>query len=404
MKKKSVLFMLVGLVVVLLIGVVIVLKISGGSTKNLLKSVPAEIPGEVVYIPFPVSITLDGDLADWEGIPTHFVDYGPKPATSPEENGSFTFATAADAENFYISMQMPDKNIIAGKHDTNFWNEDSMEFYINASEDLNARTFGPKIFQANINATDIGNTDPDGLTITGTNGADHVVRGFVFKTETGWAFEAAVPLQDLLVPSHGLEIGFQAQINGASAVDRDIKLIWSKADTTDQSWQLPILFGRAIFFELGRKDVPVSSGAQTLPTETPTPAPVAIPSQVSVNQIGYFPAGMKIASLALDSTSEVDWSLLDSSGEVLLVGKTIVTGQDAASGDFLHSIDFSAYRQPGSGYQIEAAGLKSVPFEISDGIYSQLKNDAMAYFYHNRSGIAIEAEYVAKPGRARRVT
>src|SRR5687767_2492060 len=81
--------------------------------------VPAGEPGEIVYVAFPVEITLDGDLSDWAGIPTYTVDKGPSPSSDPAENGSFTFAVAADAENFYITMMMPDQNIIAGQHEAN---------------------------------------------------------------------------------------------------------------------------------------------------------------------------------------------------------------------------------------------------------------------------------------------
>jgi endoglucanase len=358
--------------------------------------VPPEIPGELIYIPFPVTITLDGDLSDWEGLPFSYVDRGSNLPSSPEENGSFTFSIAADLTYFYITMSMPDKNIIAGQHGTDFWNEDSMEFYLNATEDLNTRSYTPGIFQANINAADIGNADPEGLTISGVNHADHEIKGFVFKTDDGWGFEAAVPLKDLVEPKHGVEIGFQAQINGASEADRDTKLIWSLADTTDQSWNLPILFGRALFFELGRKDIPQPSVVQVLPTETPEPTPVVIPSMISVNQTGYFPAGKKMASIAFGVLQPVDWQLLNEKGEEVLSGKTTIFGNDASSGDYLHHIDFSAYTKPGSGYQLAAHGLKSVPFSISDEIYAPLKKDALAYFYHNRSGIPIEAEYVGE--------
>ncbi len=152
-------------------------------------TVPAEISGEVVYVPFPVNITLDGDLADWAEIPTIRVDRGPKPSADPAENGFFTFSVAADMENLYITMQMPDKTLITGKHGTEFWNEDSMEFYINASGDLGATSYGLKIMQVNINASDIGNTDPNALTITGVFSSDAKVKGFVFKTADGWGLK-----------------------------------------------------------------------------------------------------------------------------------------------------------------------------------------------------------------------
>ena len=80
-------------------------------------------------------------FSDWNDPPSYFVDSGPLPSNDPHENGSFKFSVAADNDYFYITMQMPDQNIISGKHGTEFWNEDSMEFYINASGDLNARGY-----------------------------------------------------------------------------------------------------------------------------------------------------------------------------------------------------------------------------------------------------------------------
>ncbi len=359
------------------------------------ESIPPAIPGEVVYIPFPVNITVDGDLSDWAGLPSQTVDTGSMLSPDPAENGSFSFSVASDAENFYITMQMPDKNIVAGKHGTDFWNEDSMEFYINASDNLNAGEYGLKMFQVNINAADIGNTDPTTLTITGVFSSDAKATGFVFKTEEGWGFEASVPLIDLVTVEHGKEIGFQSQINGATTLDRDVKLIWSKYDTADTSWQNPSLFGRGIFFELGRADIPQASPrVEVQPTAIPEKEAFMIPNVISVNQIGYFINAKKFASLVSDSASELDWQLQNNNGEVVLSGKTIVKGFDAASGDSIHLIDFSEFKTEGDGYKLVANDLESPSFIVSDNIYSNLKFDAMAYYYHNRSGIPIEAKYV----------
>ena len=46
-----------------------------------------------------------------------------------------------------------------------------------------------------------------------------VVRGYVFKTDDGWGFEAAVPLEGLVTLEHGKEIGFQAQTRWTSSSD-----------------------------------------------------------------------------------------------------------------------------------------------------------------------------------------
>jgi len=296
-------------------------------------------------------------------------------------------------------MQMPDQNIIAGKHGSEFWNEDSMEFYVNASDDLNASKYVPKIFQVNMNAADIGNTDPNALTITGVFSTDAKVRGYVFKTETGWGFEAALDLTDLVEVTHGKEIGFQAQINGASVQNRDVKLIWSKADTDDTSWEHPNLFGRALFYELGRTDIPQPSLVKPVSTPVPTAGPIVIPAQVSVNQVGYFTLGEKIALVATGATDPQDWILKDDSGKSAMVGKTTLKGKDANSGDNLQVIDFSSINTPGNGYTLSVGSLVSAPFTISDDIYSHVKNDALSYFYLNRSGIPLEATFAGEWAR-----
>ncbi len=358
---------------------------------------PAEIPGEVIYVPFPVSIKLDGKLDDWQNIPVQTVTKGPFISATPGEDGPLSFAVAADNTNLYLRMSIVDKNIITGQHEANYWNEDSLEFYLNTSGDLNAAAYGPGIIQVNINPGNIGNTDPASLTLTGTNAAQAQVNAFVFKTADGWGFEAALPLK--IKPEHGLEIGFQAQANGASEKDRNVKLIWSNTDSSDNSWRSPFLFGRALFFAIGSKDIPSASVRAAEPTAAPTPTAFAPGQQISVNQLGYYTHAVKIASLASKRKAAVDWALKDGSGQILLTGKTEVMKEDGATGDVVQRIDFSAYVTPGKGYTLEADGHTSDPFEIGDALYSTLKLDALRYFYLNRSGMDLEQKYAGNWAR-----
>lgn len=354
---------------------------------------PPSVDGEVVYIPFPITITLDGELDDWAGIPSITVDRGPMPSSNPQENGSFTFAAAADNENFYLTMSMVDQNIITGQHADSYWNEDSLEFYLNLSGDPFRTDYADGVFQININPGDIGNTDPADITITGTSSASAGVQAVVFETEDGWGFEAAVPIGDYVTPEHGLMIGFQAQANGASTADRDVKLIWSLADTDDTSWQDPSVFGSGIFFEVGRTDIPevLQSMAQQ-PTETPQPA-----ARVSVNQVGYFPESVKYGMVAGSGTA--DWSLVNvDTGESVADGTTSEGALDDASGDQVQLIDFSNFSTPGT-YRLIVGAAQSVPFQIGGDLYSQLKRDALHYFYLNRSGIPLEPEYAGEWSR-----
>lgn len=348
---------------------------------------PAEIDRQALYIPFPVAITLDGETTDWEGVPAATVDDGPAPARNPAENGSFTLSVAADTENLYVLMTMPDQNIITGQHGSNYWNEDSLEFYVNLTDNRYTTSYSEGIFQININPGDIGNTDPAALTLTGRNSSFSNLQGFVFATDDGWGFEAALPISDYLTPAHGLEIGFQAHANGATERDRDVKLIWSAADTNDSSFQNPSLFGSGLFYEIGQEDVP-------LPSEPPEPIEIVEEPTISVNQVGYFANAPKFAMFSDDTTARTAWVLFDAETDEQLTGGLTSAGvADAASGDLIKTVDFSSVTTPGR-YVLQIDNIRSAPFVIADDLYADLKIDALKYFYHNRSGIPIEEPYV----------
>ncbi|MEP7290323.1 MAG: glycoside hydrolase family 9 protein, partial [Chloroflexota bacterium] len=321
----------------------------------------------------------------------------------PANNGAFSFALAANADTLYILMTSVDADIITGQHGKDFWNEDSLEFYLNLSGNLAATRYSDAIYQVNINPGDMGNTDPAALTITGTNSAQATVRGSVFATADGWGFEAEVPLP--FTPEHGQEIGFQAHANGSTGGDRDVKLIWSTADSADTSWQNPSVFGRGIFFEVGSSDIPLPSTAE--PTAVPTVIPTATPEPteqrfISVNQTGYFSSGVKIAVLPTENElfTTVSWSLVDAaSSETVASGETLPSRPDRPSGDFVNLIDFSSFNAPGM-YRLETSSAISVPFTIGDDIYGGLAVDALRYFYLNRSGIELDDAHAGAWARA----
>jgi hypothetical protein len=358
---------------------------------------PPEVDGEAVYIPFPVAITVDGDRSDWDRIQPITVTRGPYTSRDPAENGSFTFQIAADMQNIYLVMTMPDQNIITGQHGADTWNEDSLEFFINASGDLFPSGYTSGIFQARITPLDIGNTDPTTLQISGTQSTEATITGYVFKTADGWGFEAAVALEPLgITPTHGLEIGFQAQANGASIADRDTKLIWSKADTDDTSWTSPDVFGIGVFYKVGSEDVPPYSVREI----SPEPEPGFPLFPVAVNQTGYYPTAPKFAVSAVDRPHRIAlWQLVDAdSGDVVLKGVTGPSTFDEASGDYVVTADFSAWTEPGS-YRLSIDGAQSAPFVIATDIYAPLKIDALRYFYLSRSGMPLEAEFAGEWAR-----
>ena len=114
---------------------------------------------------------------------------------------------------------------------------------------------------------------------------------------------------------------------------------------------------------------------------------------IRVNQHAYLPGAAKVASVVSEAQAPLNWVLRDANGEALLSGATTVFGFDESSQDTLHTVDFSAFTEEGSGYRLEVAGEASHPFDIRADAYETLKYDALRYFYHNRSGIDIEARY-----------
>lgn len=127
---------------------------------------------------------------------------------------------------------------------------------------------------------------------------------------------------------------------------------------------------------------------------------------VRVNQVGYFTELEKKATVVSKSTTPIAWRLLDGSNNVVKSGQTTVFGKDHASGDSVHTIDFSDYKTEGKGYKLvvdsaDASPKESMKFDIGNSIYSKMKSDAIKYFYNNRSGIELKSTYTGRADLAR---
>ncbi|MFH8484455.1 glycoside hydrolase family 9 protein [Streptomyces longisporoflavus] len=135
-------------------------------------------------------------------------------------------------------------------------------------------------------------------------------------------------------------------------------------------------------------------GLLTAPIATAAPSPAAATSAVRVNQAGYLPDGPKRATVVTTATQSLTWQLRDASGKVVASGATVPRGADAPSGQSLQVADFSSYQGSGADYVLSVDGSGSVPFDIRATLYDGLRSDAMAFFYHQRSGTPIDASLV----------
>lgn len=121
--------------------------------------------------------------------------------------------------------------------------------------------------------------------------------------------------------------------------------------------------------------------------------------RVRVNQVGYLPQGPKHATVVTDATEALPWELHDAGGAVVATGATEPRGLDSSSGQDVHSIDFSAYEGTGTGYTLVADGETSRPFDLDASFYDQLRQDALKFYYTQRSGTEISDEL--RPGYGR---
>ncbi|MES2444838.1 MAG: glycoside hydrolase family 9 protein, partial [Pseudomonadota bacterium] len=115
---------------------------------------------------------------------------------------------------------------------------------------------------------------------------------------------------------------------------------------------------------------------------------------IRLNQTGFETAGAKRAMLGSASHGALDWQLVDAKGGVVLRGRTTVFGADTASGETVHRIDFSSFATPGKGYRLRVGAMESHAFAIGPHPRGNLAADALAFFYHQRAGVPIEARYV----------
>lgn len=254
------------------------------------QSAPAQVPsvpegaaGETYYAAFPVQISLDGNFGDWQGISYQTVTAGPLMPADPNAGGSFRFAAAADYDSLFFAIEVTDPHLVKNQHGDEYWLEDSVEIYINASGDLALTSYTPGVVQLNIPAANLDT--PANLIIVGTNRERIEARAVVVATAQGYAIEAAVPLRTsvwTINPATGQTIGFQVQLNSASQLDRDMKLSWSSADqVNDQSYSNPSVFGELIFFPTnGQLQPTVAATATALPTTIPPTATPIPPTDV----------------------------------------------------------------------------------------------------------------------------
>lgn len=118
-------------------------------------------------------------------------------------------------------------------------------------------------------------------------------------------------------------------------------------------------------------------------------------ADILTNQLGYFSSRVKRATLVTDEKKSMEFQLKDASGSTVYTGKSQEFGFDEDSGDNVQILDFSDFSGEGTFYLEAENGAQSREFNIGGtSEYSSMLYDSLNYFYQNRSGIAIESQYI----------
>ena len=115
-----------------------------------------------------------------------------------------------------------------------------------------------------------------------------------------------------------------------------------------------------------------------------------------------FPAAAPSARSSRHAETPLKWELLDARQAPWSPGRRRSSSAPTPpSGDSVHLVDFSRFKKPGKGYTLRVGNDGATRSTSADDLYEKLKYDALAYFYHNRSGIAIAMPYAGDAQWAR---
>lgn len=117
---------------------------------------------------------------------------------------------------------------------------------------------------------------------------------------------------------------------------------------------------------------------------------------IRVNQLGYVTDGPKRATFVTDAKQPIEFQLLDAKNRIVGKGKTQPSGFDPTAGIGTQIADFSAFSSSGGGFRLVSGDWASDRFSIGEDLYSQLRVDALSWFYPQRSGIEIKGAIAGK--------
>lgn len=123
---------------------------------------------------------------------------------------------------------------------------------------------------------------------------------------------------------------------------------------------------------------------------------------IRLTQVGVRPGQAIVALVEAPSGDPLRWQLVTSDGDVLSRGEAELVGYQDGLSAVMHRVRTNAPLQEHDGVRLLVAEIgASHPFDIAQDTYTQLKYDALNYFYHNRTAEPILAEFAGGDAWAR---
>ncbi len=195
------------------------------------------IPSERIECPYPLTPTMDGNLEDdaWQSASWEFMAHDAgnvNTAPDNDDDASMEFGCVADADYIYIAYRIHDDVIINNElSGCEVWDDDSVEFYIDACYERTAKYNGDDA-QIAVGAENIGVTDQSEIVLGGCNGAPFQGPqtgsiSYSVEMEGGWMGEIAIPLHPEggwnIAPQDGQIIGFNTHYNPRSQAHLELE-------------------------------------------------------------------------------------------------------------------------------------------------------------------------------------
>lgn len=133
------------------------------------------------------------------------------------------------------------------------------------------------------------------------------------------------------------------------------------------------------------------AGSLSVPADDAVAAPAAT-AKIHLNQLGFLPEAGKIAVVPNTPSGEF-WLVDAKTGSEVLRGPLSQAQSWDVAGETVKIADFTAFNKPGH-YRIRVAEVgESPPFYIQENVFDPVLAAAIKYFYFNRAGASIDADY-----------